>query len=310
LGNSASGAAARPFVTHHNDYDTDVFLRIAFETGLKKATVGRFEKVFEIGQDFRNEGSDPTHIQEFTQVEHYAVYWNYEDNMKFTEKMFTYFFNKLGLSNKLNVKDKEGNIKEVDFTGPRKRIDFTKGIQEASGIDITKYGMDDAEKLRTDIKAKDIMFEKMDKMGTTTLIDYLYKKVLRPKIVGPAFIYNYPVIMQPLARASDKEENIVEQFQLLVNGREICKAYSELVDPILQQENFDKQTEAAENGDEEATASDDDFVTAMEYGMPPQSGFGMGIERLLAIITEQDNIRDVVMFPLMKPEKKEGETEE
>ena len=304
LGNSASGAAARPFITHHNDYDTDVFLRIAFETGLKKATVGRFEKVFEIGQDFRNEGSDPSHLQEFTQVEHYAVYWNYEDNMRFTEKMFDYLFEKLGLSKKLNVKDKEGEIKEVDFTTPRKRIDFTKGIQEASGIDITTYGMDDADKFRADIKAHGSEFEGMQKMWTTTLIDYLYKKVLRPKIIGPAFIYNYPVIMQPLARISDQDANIVEQFQLLVNGREICKAYSELVDPILQQENFDKQAEAAENGDEEATASDDDFVTAMEYGMPPQSGFGMGIERFLAILTEQDNLRDVVLFPLMKPEKK------
>ena len=304
LWNSASGAAARPFVTHHNDYDADVFLRIAFETGLKKATVGRFEKVFEIGQDFRNEWSDPSHLQEFTQVEHYAVYWNYEDNMKFTEKMFDYLFDKLELSKKLNIKDKEENIKEVDFTTPRKRIDFTKGIQEASGIDITKYGIDDADKLRADIKAKNITFEKMEKMWTTTLIDYLYKKVLRPGIVGPAFIYNYPVIMQPLARTSDKEPNIVEQFQLLVNGREICKAYSELVDPLLQQANFDEQAKAAANGDEEATASDDDFVIAMEYGMPPQSGFGMGIERLLAILTEQDNLRDVVMFPLMKAEKK------
>ena len=149
------------------------------------------------------------------------------------------------MSKTLNVKDKEGNIKEVDFTTPRKRIDFTKGIEEASGIDITTYGMDDAEKLRTAIRAKGIEFEKMDHMGTTTLIDYLYKKVLRPKIIGPAFIYNYPVIMQPLARVSDKDTNIVEQFQLLVNGWEICKAYSELVDPLLQQENFDKQAEAA-----------------------------------------------------------------
>ncbi|MCX6823796.1 MAG: lysine--tRNA ligase, partial [candidate division SR1 bacterium] len=309
LGNSASGAAARPFITHHNDYDTDVFLRIAFETGLKKATVGRFEKVFEIGQDFRNEGSDPSHLQEFTQVEHYAVYWNYEDNMKFTEKLFDYLFDNLGLSRKLNVKDKEGNIKEVDFTTPWKRIDYTKGIQEASGIDITKYGMDDADILRADIKAKNIMFEKMDNMSTTTLIDYLFKKNLRPQIIQPTFIYNYPVIMQPLARIADKDANIVEQFQLIVNGWEMCKAYSELVDPILQQDNFDKQAEAAANGDEEATASDDDFVTAMEYGMPPQSGFGMGIERLLAILCEQDNLRDVVMFPLMKPEKKAEEIE-
>ncbi len=310
LGNSASGAAARPFVTHHNDYDTDVYLRIAFETGLKKTTVGRFEKVFEIGQDFRNEGSDPSHLQEFTQVEHYAVYRNYEDNMKFTEKMFDYLFAKLDISKKINVKDKEGNIKEVDFTTPRERIDYTKGIHDASGIDIAAYGMDDADKLRNDIKAKGIEFEKMDAMGTTTLIDYLFKKVLRPKIIGPAFIYNYPVIMQPLARISDADQSIVEQFQLLVNGWEMCKAYSELVDPILQQENFDKQAEAAARGDEEATASDDDFVTAMEYGMPPQSGFGMGLERILTILTEQDNLRDVVMFPLMKPTNDKTETEE
>ena len=147
----------------------------------------------------------------------------------------------------------------------------------------------------------------MEKMGTITLIDYLYKKVLRPTIVGPAFIYNYPVIMQPLARVSDGDGNIVEQFQLLVNGREICKAYSELVNPLEQQANFDKQTEAANKGDEEATSGDDDFVTAMEYGMPPQSGFGMGLERILAIITQQENLRDVVMFPLMKPEVKRTE---
>ena len=300
LDNAASGAAARPFVTHHNDFDTDVYLRIAFETSLKKATVGRFEKVFEIGQDFRNEGSDPSHVQEFTQVEHYAVYRNYEDNMRFTEKMFDYLFEKLGIEKQLKVKDKDGVEKIVDFTTPWERIDYTQGVNQASGLDISQYGIDDADRLRADIQAKGITFEGMDKMGTTTLIDYLYKKVLRPKIIGPAFIYNYPVIMQPLARISDGDENIVEQFQLLVNGWEICKAYSELVDPMLQQANFDKQAEAAAKGDDEATSGDEAFVEAMEYGMPPQSGFGMGLERILAILTEQDNLRDVIMFPLMK----------
>lgn len=300
LDNAASGAAARPFVTHHNDFDTDVYLRIAFETSLKKATVGRFEKVFEIGQDFRNEGSDPSHVQEFTQVEHYAVYRNYEDNMRFTEKMFDYLFEKLGLAKQLKVKDKDWIEKIVDFTTPWERIDYTQGVNQASGLDISQYGIDDADRLRADIQVKGISFEGMEKMGTTTLIDYLYKKVLRPKITGPAFIYNYPVIMQPLARISDGDENIVEQFQLLVNGWEICKAYSELVDPLLQQANFDKQAEAAAMGDDEATSGDEAFVEAMEYGMPPQSGFGMGLERILAILTEQDNLRDVIMFPLMK----------
>ena len=262
LDNAASGAAAKPFITHHNDFDVDVYLRIAFETSLKKATVGRFEKVFEIGQDFRNEGSDPSHLQEFTQVEHYAVYWNYEDNMKFTEKMYDYLFEKLNISKNLKVKDKEGIEKEVNFTTPRKRIDYIKGVNEASGLDITQYTEHDADKLRKDIKAKGIDFEGIDTMGTTTLIDYLYKKVLRPKIIGPAFIYNYPSIMQPLARISDVNTNIVEQFQLVVNGREMCKAYSELVDPILQQTNFDQQ---AISGNDEATSGDDAFVEAMEY---------------------------------------------
>jgi lysyl-tRNA synthetase class 2 len=310
LCNAASWAAAKPFITHHNDFDTEFYLRIAFETSLKKATVWRFEKVFEIWQDFRNEWSDPSHLQEFTQVEHYAVYRNYEDNMKFTEKMFDYIFDKMWLDKRIPVKDKDGNIKQVDFSTPWKRIDYTKWITDASDIDITKYLADDADKLRKDIKAKWISFDKMDNMWTTTLIDYLYKKVLRPKILGPAFIYNYPVIMQPLARVSDEDAWVVEQFQLLVNGREICKAYSELVDPIFQQANFDAQAEAAAAGDEEATAEDTDFVTAMEYGMPPQSGFGMWLERILAILTQQDNLRDVVMFPIMKPEQNSEENEE
>lgn len=310
LCNAASWAAAKPFITHHNDFDTDFYLRIAFETALKKATVGRMEKVFEIWKDFRNEWSDPSHLQEFTQVEHYAVYRNYEDNMRFTEKMFDYVFDKMWLSKKLNVKDKNWEIKEVDFTTPWKRIDYTKWVSESSGINIADYWTEDADKLRSDIKAKWIEFDRMDDMWTTTLIDYLYKKVLRPKILWPAFIYNYPVIMQPLARVSDENAGVVEQFQLLVNGREICKAYSELVDPIFQQANFDAQAEAAAAGDEEATAEDKDFVTAMEYGMPPQSWFGMGLERILAILTEQDNLRDVVMFPIMKPEQDNEDKDE
>ncbi len=310
LDNAASWAAARPFITHHNDYDADVYLRIAFETSLKKATVWRFERVFEIGQDFRNEWSDPSPLQEFTQVEHYAVYRNYEDNMHFTEEMFDYIFDELGIPRTLKVKDKDWIEREVDFTTPWERIDYTKWIYDACWIDITKYGIDDADKLRNDILAKWITFEGIEDMWTTTLIDYLYKKVLRPKIIGPAFIYNYPVIMQPLARISDADAWIVEQFQLLVNGWEICKAYSELVDPLLQQANFDKQAEAAEKWDDEATSWDDAFVEAMEYWMPPQSWFGMWLERILAILTEQENLRDVVMFPLMKLKNWEDSTEE
>lgn len=301
LGNSASGAAAAPFITHHNDLDIDVYLRIAFETGLKKATVWRFEKVFEIGQDFRNEWSDPSHLQEFTQVEHYAAFWDYEDNMNFAEKLFDYIFDSLKLNRKLNVKDKEWVIKEVDFTTPWQRIDYVEQIKKDSWIDVSKYWSDDTQKLLNDIKSVWIQFEWMDKMFAPTLIDYLYKKVTRPKILGPVFLYNFPSAMQPLARINDKNSTIVEQFQLIVNGWELCKAYSELVDPILQQENFIKQASAAKMWDNEATQWDDDFVLAMEYWMPPQSGFGMWLERILAILTEQDNLRDVILFPLTKP---------
>ncbi|EKD29838.1 MAG: hypothetical protein ACD_78C00249G0001, partial [uncultured bacterium (gcode 4)] len=301
LGSFASGAAAAPFATHHNDYDHDFVLRISPETNLKKATVGRFERVFEIGKQFRNEGSDPSHMQEFTSVEHYAAYWNFEDNMRFTEKMFEYLFNKLNLNTIVQIKDKDGNIRDVNFATPWQRIDYIKGVRDACGIDITEYVIGDEAKLRKDIREKWIQFERMDAMGLNTLIDYLYKKVLRPGIIGPAFVYNYPKTMQPLARVSDENPNIVEQFQLVINGWEALKAYSELVDPISQRENFAEQARNAAAGDEEATSPDDDFVLAMEYGMPCQSGWWMGVDRILSLLTGQDNLRDVVLFPLTKP---------
>ena len=304
LGSSASWAAAKPFITHHNDFDEDYFLRIAPETALKKATVGRFERVFEIGKNYRNEWSDPSHMQEFTAVEHYAAWWNYEDNMKFTEEMFDYIFTNLKLNREVEIRDKEGNPRIVNFTTPWQRIDYIEWVNKASGLDITSYKTWDEEKLISDIKAKGIQFDWMDKMVVATLIDYLYKKVLRPSIIWPAFVYNYPKMMQPLARQSDSDENMVEQFQVLVNGWEILKAYSELVDPKIQQANFDSQSGAIEKWDEEATSWDDDFVLAMEYGMPCQSGWWMWIDRIVSLLTEQENLRDVVLFPLMKSEKK------
>lgn len=300
LGNSASWAAAKPFITHHNDFDEDYFLRIAPETALKKATVWRFEKVFEIWKNFRNEWSDPSHMQEFSAVEHYAVYWNYEDNMKFTQEMFEYIFKNLNLNKEIEIKDKDGKTRMVNFTTPWERIDYVVWVNKASGLDITKYKLWDEKKLIDDIKNKWINFEGMDNMVVPTLIDYLYKKVLRPSIIGPAFIYNYPKLMQPLARQSDTQENIVEQFQVLVNGWEILKAYSELVDPKVQQNNFNAQSGAIDLGDEEAISPDNDFVLAMEYWMPCQSWWWMWIDRIVTLLTEQDNLRDVVLFPLMK----------
>jgi len=307
LWNAASGAAAKPFITHHNDFNEDFYLRIAPETSLKKATVWRFEKVFEIAKNFRNEGSDPTHIQEFTAIEHYAVYWNFEDNMKFTEKLFDYIFDNLWISRKLNVIDKNGNSKIVDFTTPWDRIDYIKWIKNVCGIDVSTYKEEDESKLRKDIESRWIKIEWIDKMWLATMIDYLYKKVLRPSIVWPAFVYNYPKTMQPLARISDQNENIVEQFQLVANGIELNKAYSELVDPKIQKENFEIQSKALEKWDEEAVSADDDFVLSMEYGMPPQSWWGMWIDRFVALLTEQTNLRDVVLFLNMKSLNKDSE---
>ncbi len=303
LWTSASGAAARPFITHHNDYDMDVYLRISPETSLKKATAGMFEKVFEVAKDFRNEWSDPSHLQEFTMIEHYATYWNHENNMRFTEEMFDYIFTNIPeLKKTIQVTDKQGVWKEVSFNTPRKRIDYVAQIKQDSGIDVSSYDRHDEERLRWDILAAWHTWEGIEKQGVTTMIDYLYKKVTRPQIVGPAFMMNYPKLMQPLARVSDKDSHIVEQRQLLINGREVIKAYSELIDPVLQQENFDIQAKALDAWDEDATAWDPSFVQAMEYGMPPQSGWGMGIDRIFALLTEQTNIRDVILFPLMKPE--------
>lgn len=305
LWNSASGAAARPFITHHNDFDTDMYLRISPETSLKKITVGMFEKIFEVAKDFRNEGSDPSHHQEFTMIEHYAAYRNHEDNMAFTEAMFDYIFTQLpALKKVISVTDKNGVTKEVNFQTPWPRIDYIAQIKKDSGIDVSTYMDGDEDKLRNDIKSAGHTREWIETQGLTTMIDYLYKKVTRPKIVWPAFIVNYPKLMQPLARISDQNSNIVEQRQLLINGREVIKAYSELVDPVQQQENFDAQASALAAWDEEATSGDPDFVQAMEYGMPPQSGRGMGIDRIFALLTEQENIRDVILFPLMKLDNK------
>jgi len=304
LWNAASWAAAAPFITHHNDFDEDYFLRISPETALKKATVGRFERVVEFTRNFRNEWSDPSHIQEFSAIEHYATWWNYEDNMKFTEEMFDFVFKNIPeLSKEVDVKDKQGITKRVSFQTPWQRIDYIEGIKEVSGVDVSKYVIWDEAKLLSDIKSAWIQFEWMDKMVVPTLIDYLFKKVLRPSIVGPAFVYNYPKTMQPLARQNDENPSIVEQFQVVVNGWEIIKAYSELVDPAIQKANFDAQAKAKEMWDEEATSGDDDFVLAMEYGMPCQSGWWMWIERVFSLLTEQENLRDVVLFPTMKSEK-------
>jgi len=201
----------------------------------------------------------------------------------------------------VQIKNKDGELNEVDFTTPWKRIDFVELLKKDSGIDITK--IIDVKILKAELKKKKIEIYGMENMGYSTLVDNLYKKVSRPKIIGPIFLYNYPKSLQPLARTNDKNPEMVDQFQLVVNGWEIVKAYSELVDPIDQAERFKEQAKASADGDEEAMQGDDDYIIAMEHGLPPISGWGLGFDRLVTLLTQQDNLRDCVLFPLMKSEK-------
>lgn len=299
LGNSASGALAHPFTTHHEATDSDLYLRIAPETSLKKCTVGGMEKVFEIGKSFRNEGLDPSHLPEFTSVEHYAVYWNYEDNMDFTERMFGYILDELMDGNKkVEIINSKGEKHIVDFSGKWPRRSICDLIQEHSDINI--YEENTLEKLQKAIQKAGIQIDGMKKLSHGTLIDKLYKKVARPHIINPTFVIHQPLVLSPLARLNDTNPCIVDRFQLCINGWEVTNAYSELVDPVDQDERFKKQSDAKKAGDDEVAMPDDDFVAAMEHGMPPQSGFGMGIDRIVALLTAQPNLRDVVLFPLVK----------
>lgn len=299
LGNSASGALAHPFTTHHEATDADLYLRIAPETSLKKCTVGGMEKVFEIGKSFRNEGLDPSHLPEFTSVEHYAVYWNYEDNMDFTERMFGYILDELMDGNKkVEIINSKGEKNVVDFSGKWPRRSICDLIQDYSDINI--YEEDTLEKLQKAIQKAGIQIDGMMKLSHGTLIDKLYKKVARPHIINPTFVIHQPLVLSPLARLNDENPTIVDRFQLCINGWEVTNAYSELVDPVDQEERFSKQLDAKKAGDDEVAMPDDDFVAAMEHGMPPQSGFGMGIDRIVALLTAQPNLRDVVLFPLVK----------
>lgn len=303
LCNSASGALAKPFITHHNALDTDVYLRIAPEIYLKEAIVGGYERIFEVARVFRNEGIDPSHLQDFTMIEHYAAYWDYVDNMNFTEKMFTTVIEKLKGTLKVNILNRNNELVEVDFSGPWQRVSFRDLLIKDCGIDIDLCPT--VEELRKAIADKDIQIEEIEKLGRGNLIDSLYKKVSRPKMINPTFLMNHPTDLSPLARKNDDNPMVTDRFQLLVNGWEVLNAYSELIDPIDQAERFDKQMAARAGGDEEAMLKDDDYVEAMEYGMPPISGWGMGVERIVALLTSQNNLREVVLFPLMKPENKE-----
>ncbi|HLD32481.1 MAG TPA: lysine--tRNA ligase [Candidatus Peribacteraceae bacterium] len=305
LTNAASGALATPFTTHHKGYDLDVFLRIAAgETFQKECLVGGFDRTFEVARCFRNEGLDPSHLQDFTMVEHYAAYWDYERNMEFTEEMLSTILKELMGSTILQIPNREGKLLAVDFKPPWPRVSIAELIQRDCGIDIRSTAT--ADDLRKEIVRKKIRLEvDIASLGRGNLIDQLYKKVSRPKIVQPTFLTNHPTDLSPLARLNDDDPAITDRFQLVVGGWEIVNAYSELIDPVDQAQRFEQQARARAKGDAEAHRKDDEFVKALEYGCPPCSGLGMGIDRIVALLTQQTNLRDVVLFPLMKPLQKD-----
>ena len=297
LQNTASGATAKPFITHHNALDMDVYLRISPELTLKKLIIGGFTNVYEIARDFRNEGMDANHLQDFTMVEGYSAYWCYKDNMKFLREMVIYILEKLYNGN-LNIKIGD---QEINFGGEWDVVSFRDLILKDCGIDINKYPT--AESLLAEIKAQGIKLEadNLEQLGRGNLIDTLYKKVSRPKIINPTYLTEYPIDLSPLARSNDEDQTLTDRFQLVVNGQEIINGYSELVDAREQERRLIEQSKLKANGDEEAMSIDNEYIRAMEYGMPPISGWGLGIDRFLQFLTNSDNIRDVVLYPLMKP---------
>lgn len=296
LQNKPSGALAKPFKTHHNALDIDMYMRIAPETYLKRCIAGGFERVYEFARCFRNEGMDPSHLQEFTILEYYCAFWNYEDNMKFTEELIKHILTKLYGTLEITYQGTK-----IDFSGNWPRYSFAELIMEHAGIDINQCPT--KESLIKEVKAKNITLEgvEFNKIGRGNLIDQLYKKVARPKMINPQFLIHHPIDLSPLARKNDDNELITDRFQLVVNSWEIVNAYSELVDPVDQRERLIKQASDREKGDEEAMVMDEDFIACMEYGMPPISGWGMGIDRFISLLTNQENLREVVLFPIMKP---------
>lgn len=291
----ASGAAARPFVTHHNVLDIELYMRIAPELYLKQAVAGGFDRVFEIGKNFRNEGMDASHLQEFTMLEWYAAYWDYNDNIEFTRKLFHEL-----LDTVYGGRVVEFNGHTLDFGAEWEHIDYCKAVSDLIKSNILDYT--DLNDLKTVIKKYDLLNDTdLDKSASIpALIDLLYKQRIRPHIIQPTILYNYPACLIPLARRNDDDNRIIDMFQLVVCGWEVVKAYSELVDPETQRANFVEQAKNKNDGDAEAFEVDNDFLLAMEHGMPPMSGLGIGIDRLVAILCNQPTLRDVVLFPMMR----------
>lgn len=287
------GATARPFVTHHNALDIDLYLRVAPELYLKRLVVGGYEKVYEIGRQFRNEGIDWSHNPEFTSLEFYWAYQDYEGLMDFTERMLSEVVRRVNDGNPVVFSRGE----HIDFTPPWPRVTFRDAVREASGIDV---GEVTREELVAGMKGLGLVFD--ERAGTGALFDELYKETVRKKRIQPVFVTDYPIEMEPLAKRCDDDPRFVQRFQLLAGGIELLKAYSELNDPVDQLERFRSQQELREAGDEEAQRIDMTFVEALEHGLPPTAGWGMGIDRFAMMLTDAHSVKDVILFPTLRPE--------
>ena len=286
------GASARPFITHHNTLDIDMYLRIATELYLKRLIVGGFDKVYEIGRNFRNEGMDIKHNPEFTCIELYEAYTNLEGMMNITEELIRRCANKVCGTGKISYQGEE-----IDLEKPFRRITMIDSIKEVTGVDFNTVETDEeAQKI-----AKDLNME-IDPIKTTRgdIIVQVFEEKVEETLRQPTFLYEYPIENSPLTKKCKDNPRMTQRFELFIGGREYANAYSELNDPIDQYERFLKQVQAREAGDEEANMMDDDFVQALEYGMPPTGGMGMGIDRLVMLLTDSASIRDVLLFPTMK----------
>lgn len=288
------GAAARPFITHHNALNIPLYLRIANELYLKRLIVGGFDGVYEFAKDFRNEGMDRTHNPEFTVMEIYVAYKDYNWMMDFTEKLLEKAC--IALNGTTEIKYGE---QEVSFKAPYPRVPMLDAIKEHTGVDITDMGEDELRQV-----CKDLGVEVDESMGKGKLIDEIFGEKCEGNYIQPTFITDYPVEMSPLTKKHRSKEGLVERFELMICGKEIANAYSELNDPLEQRERFEEQMRLADRGDDEAMMIDQDFLRALEYGMPPTSGMGIGMDRLAMMLTDQHSIQDILFFPQMRPEKK------
>ena len=294
LNTISGGATAKPFITHHNALNIDMYLRIALELNLKRLIVGGFDKVFEIGRVFRNEGMDIRHNPEFTMLELYSAYEDFHDMMDITEELFSRTAKEVLGTTKINYQGQD-----IDLTPGWKRITMIDSIKEACGVDFNEINSDE----EAVALAKERGIEIPDKTKETRgdVISLFFDEYVEKTLVQPTFVYEYPVEISPLAKKSKKDKRMTERFEVFIGGREYGNAFSELNDPIDQYERFKKQVEAREAGDEEAGMMDEDYINALEIGLPPTGGLGIGIDRLVMLLTDSTSIRDVLLFPTMKP---------